>query len=82
MKKIYREIEFAYAENLKGNVKKIAEGNNITKGLVVIKTTIDSPPQYEVVQVETSPTEFIRELAREENIDLNLALRRVSEKEY
>jgi hypothetical protein len=82
-KKFYNEIRFALAKNLSPDLLKqfkISKG----VGLVAIKVSINSPLTYDIVPVTGSPTEFIRELGREEGITqevLNKSLKEAFKKE-
>lgn len=82
-KKFYNEIRFALAKNLSPDLLKQFKIKNKV-GLVAIKVSINSPLTYDIVPVTGSPTEFIRELGREEGITqevLNKSLKEAFKKE-
>ena len=64
MSKTYGEIKFVLAENLPQKLKDISP---VQKGLVAVKTSINSLPEYEIDSVGDSPTNYIQRLGREDN---------------
>lgn len=61
----YSEIRFVLAENLPERLKKKA---SVERGLVALKISIHSPPEYDIEPIEGSPTEYLKKLANEDGI--------------
>lgn len=69
--KIYPAISIARADKLKDEAKAIAEENNL-KGLVLVKTRMGDDGLETVVEPVTKlPSQYQREQARREGINLN-----------
>lgn len=67
-------IEFWLASELYGDAKIAAEKSGIKDGIVAVKTYVGSPPQFEVDSITGSPTEYLRDLATKEGLDLDTIL--------
>lgn len=75
----YSEIKFVLAENLPERLRKKAK---VEKGLVALKISIHSPPEYDVELIKGSPTEYLKKLAREDGIsqeDFDKAAKMIAE---
>ena len=46
----------------------LLERSSKKSGLVAIKVSVNSPPQYEIEPVEGSPTEYLKKLSQHEGI--------------
>lgn len=67
-KMIYQEMRFCFAEDLVGELK---EKSPIKKGLVVVKAKVGKVlPEYEIEALKVSPSEYIKNLAKKEKIDV------------
>jgi hypothetical protein len=76
-KKFYDDVRFVKAENLKGRAKEAAIAAGITEGLALLRTSINSAPQYEIEKIDGDPLEAIQRLGEREGITkerLNRAL--------
>lgn len=65
---VYDEIRFGFAEELPEDLK---SQSPIKTGLVAVKAKIGSIPKYEIEEVKGNPSDYIRELAEKENIDID-----------
>mgnify|MGYP001574119927 FL=1 len=64
----FQEIRFCFAEDLVGELKDISP---VKKGLVVVKAKAGNPlPEYEIEALKVSPSEYIKNLAKRERIDV------------
>ena len=64
----YQEIRFCFAEDLFGELK---DRSPVKKGLVVVKAKAgNSLPEYEIEVLKVSPSEYIKNLAKKEKIDV------------
>ena len=61
----YDKISFAFAEHLEGELK---EQCSINEGLIAIKTKIGSIPKYSFDKVDTTPTEYIKNLGEKRGL--------------
>jgi len=67
--------EFVSVESLKGELKEIANQKGLYEGLAVLETKFNGyTPIFNVITVKGSPTQFIREFAKEKGINLNEVL--------
>lgn len=73
-KVVYDDAKFALAENLKGDALKVATESGIIKGLVFVTVKYGSKPEWKIRKVTTTPTEFLRQLAKEEGVELEKAI--------
>ena len=64
---VYDEIRFGFAEDLPEDLKRCTD---IRKGLVVVKAKIGSIPKYEIESVVGSPSDYIKNLAKKEKINM------------
>lgn len=64
MGKIYDEIKFYYAHKLPEAIRK-ATGCTEKEGLIAIKVSTNSLPTFEYDKVETTTTEYINNLMKE-----------------
>ena len=74
-------MNFALVKNLRGKALEIAKKKGIKSGLVVVKTEfVPGNPsikqKIEVIRVKGTPTKFIREYAKKNNIALDDALKK------
>ncbi len=64
-------IGFWLASNLQGEARETARKAGITEGLVAVKIYVGSPPEFDVEPVTNSPTEYLREFAEKEGLNLD-----------
>lgn len=70
-REVYDSIKIGRVDRLRGEARAIAEENNID-GLVIVKQRIgDDGLEIVVEPVVGTPTEYLREQARREGLDLN-----------
>ena len=62
-KKFYSDIRFVKIENLKGRAHEIAKDKGLTKGLALLKISVNSVPEYEIEPIEGDPLDTLKELA-------------------
>jgi len=77
-KKLYDDVSFVRIENLRGRAKEEAERLKLEPGLALLKVSINSLPEYEIVPVHGDPLEAMNQLALQDGITpeiLNKALK-------
>ena len=77
-KKIYDDVRFVRIEKLKGRAQEIAKGMGLISGLAILKMSIHSLPEYEIVPVKGDPLDAMNQLAMQDGITpekLNSALK-------
>ena len=67
-KKLYSDVRFVRIEKLRGRAQIIAKQKGLTEGLALLKTSISSLPEYEIVPIEGDPLEAIKSIALEDGI--------------
>jgi len=67
-KKLYSDVRFVKIENLKGRAKEVAENLSLKEGLAILKVSINSIPEYEIIPVVGDPLIALKNLASEDGI--------------
>jgi hypothetical protein len=72
------KIDFFTPKTLPPRLREEAGIQKLGPGLIVVKTKIGSPVSYEFTTIGTKPDDiqkFMRDLAREDGVDLGIAIR-------
>jgi len=72
--KLYDDVQFVKIENLKGRAKEVAKSQGFSNGLALMKISINSLPEYEIIPIKGDPLKALMNLAKEDGIDLDNAL--------
>ena len=67
-KKFYSDVRFVRIEKLRGRAKAIAQEKGLTQGLAIIKTSINSLPEYDIEEVKGDPLLALETLGRQDGI--------------
>ncbi len=72
-KTLYDDAKFELAENLRGEAKEAAIAKGISNGLVFVAVKYGSKAKWNIRKVDSTPTEFLRKIAKEEGVELEKA---------
>ena len=81
----YEGSQFVRIEDLKGRALEVAKQKGYTKGLAILRVSINSPPEYDVQLVESNdPLDLIVEIGKQDGITpekIDKALKAFSEED-